>query len=257
MQYLDLSSRQDNVIVCGDIHGEFETLVFEIGRRGISDAVVIVAGDCGFGFCRYGYYDDLYKRKMHRKLERSNVLLLMVRGNHDNPLYFEKELADYPYMKTLPDYTVVHTSGHDILCIGGAVSQDRMFRRSIMAVSPKGQLPIWWADEPFVYKEAELQELETEGLRVDTVVTHPAPSFCPPLIKTDFDSFCANDDNLAEDVRRERAGLDAVYEWLTRHGHPLRYWYYGHYHHSAVYERCGVMFHLLGINELKAIPDNG
>ena len=59
MQYLDLSDHPDNVIVCGDIHGDFETLVYDIDRRQITDATVIVAGDCGFGFCRIGYYDNL------------------------------------------------------------------------------------------------------------------------------------------------------------------------------------------------------
>lgn len=253
MQYLDLSSRTDNVIVCGDIHGEYETLVHEIKRHGISDAVVIVAGDCGFGFCRPSYYDDIYKQKMHGKLEKSNVLLLMVRGNHDDPIYFEKELIDYPYMKTLPDYTVVHTTSHNILCIGGAVSQDRNFRKSMMEVRGKGKMPMWWANEPFVLKEEELQVLEDEYVHIDTVITHPAPSFCPPLVKGDFECFCANDDTLADDVRRERESLDAVYDWLKQHDHPLRNWYYGHYHHSDICERDGTLFHLLSINELKEI----
>lgn len=253
MQYLDLSSRPNYVIVCGDIHGEYETLVNEIEQHGISDAVVIIAGDCGFGFCRPAYYDDIYKRKMHGKLERNNVLLLMVRGNHDDPIYFEKELIDYPYMKTLPDYTIVHTNSHNILCIGGAVSQDRNFRISMMAVQGKGKMPLWWADEPFVFKKDELQVLEDEHVRIDTVITHPAPSFCPPYMKGDFEHFCANDDNLADDVKHEREGLDAVYDWLIQHGHPLHNWYYGHYHHSDIFERGGTLFRLLNINELKEI----
>lgn len=253
MQHLDLSARPDNVTVCGDIHGKFETLVYEIGQRRISNAVVIVAGDCGFGFCCLAYYDDVYKRKMHRKLESANVLLLMVRGNHDDPIYFEKELIDYPYLKTLPDYTVVHTVSRNILCIGGAVSQDRNFRISMMAVQSKGKMPLWWADEPFVFKKGELQTLEGERVRIDTVITHPAPSFCPPLVKGNFERFCANDENLADDVMHERKDLDALYDWLMQHGHPLHNWYYGHYHHSDIYERNGTLFHLLNINELKEI----
>lgn len=254
MQYLDLSDHPDNVIVCGDIHGDFETLVYDIDRRQITDATVIVAGDCGFGFCHIGYYDNLYKRKLHKKLAKANVLLLMVRGNHDDPIYFEKELIDYPYMKTLPDYTIVHTAGHNILCIGGAVSQDRNFRISMMSIQEKGKMPLWWTDEPFVFKLEELQVLEDESVRIDAVITHPAPSFCPPHTKGDFEYFCANDKNLAEDVRREREGLNKVYEWLSKYGHPLRYWYYGHYHQSATYEHNGTFFHLLNINELKELP---
>lgn len=251
MQFLDLSDRTDHVIVCGDIHGEFETLVFEINRCHITDAIMIVAGDCGFGFCRIGYYDTLYKQKLHNKLAKANVLLLMLRGNHDDPIYFEKELIDYPYMKTLPDYTIVHTASHNILCIGGAVSQDRNFRISMMSIQEKGKMPLWWADEPFAFKSEELQVLDDEHMLIDTVITHPAPSFCPPLVKGDFEHFCANDEDLAEDVKREREGLNKVYEWLTLHGHPLKKWYYGHYHQSGTYERNGTMFHMLNINELK------
>ncbi len=254
MQYLDLSDRYDHVIVCGDIHGEFATLVHNIEQRSISDAIVIVAGDCGFGFYRPKYYEATYMGKIHKKLKKANVLLLMVRGNHDDPIYFEKELIDYPYMKTLPDYTIVHTSSHNILCIGGAVSQDRNFRISMMSIQEKGKMPLWWADEPFNLKIDELQILEDEHVRIDTVVTHPAPSFCLPQTKGDFEHFCANDENLAEDVRREREGLNKVYEWLSKYGHPLRYWYYGHYHQSATCEHNGTLFHLLNINELKELP---
>ncbi len=141
MQYLDLSDYSDRIIACGDIHGEFETLVYEIGRHQITDSIVIVAGDCGFGFSRPTYYDDLYTKKMHKKLEKANVLLLMVRGNHDDPVFFEKELIDYPYMKALPDYTIVHTQSHNVLCVGGAVSVDRNFRLSLMSLPRKNKMP--------------------------------------------------------------------------------------------------------------------
>lgn len=90
MQYLDISYRDDIVEVCGDIHGEFETLVFNIVQKKIENATVIVAGDCGFGFNKLAYYDELYKRKLHRKLKKQNVLLLMVRGNHDAPCFLIK-----------------------------------------------------------------------------------------------------------------------------------------------------------------------
>ena len=160
MQYLDISYRVVIVEVCGEIHGEFETLVFNIVQKKIENATVIVAGDCGFGFNKLAYYDELYKRKLHRKLKKQNVLLLMIRGNHDDPLFFDKELIDYPYMKTLPDYTIVHTRKHNILCVGGAISIDRSFRISQMdynRILGKQRLPLYWKDELFRYDEDQLQ----------------------------------------------------------------------------------------------------
>lgn len=41
-------------LVCGDIHGEFKTLLYELKRKQIEDAVVLVAGDCGIGFEKPG-----------------------------------------------------------------------------------------------------------------------------------------------------------------------------------------------------------
>ena len=41
------------VVVCGDIHGAFETMVFKACvQYGMTDTLIIVAGDCGFGFER-------------------------------------------------------------------------------------------------------------------------------------------------------------------------------------------------------------
>lgn len=255
MQYLNLSYREDFVAVCGDIHGEFETLAFNVVQKGMENAIVIVAGDCGFGFNKLAYYDDLYKRKLHKKLEKQNVLLLMVRGNHDDPLFFDKELIDYPYMKTLPDYTLVHTKGHNILCVGGAVSIDRQFRLSQMdynRIFGKKRLPLYWKDEYFRYDEEQLRILEIENIKVDTVITHSAPDFCPPLTKGDVEHFCANDEELASDLDKERKDLTRLYEWLIENGHPLSNWFYGHFHASAesLDEITGTKFRLLDIQEL-------
>ena len=258
MQYLDISYRDDFVIACGDIHGEFETLVFNIIQKKIENAIVIVAGDCGFGFNKLAYYDELYKRKLHRKLKKQNVLLLMVRGNHDDPLFFDKELIDYPYMKTLPDYTIVHTRKHNILCVGGAISIDRSFRLSQMdynRILGKQRLPLYWKDEMFRYDEEQLQILNDEGIKIDTVITHSAPDFCPPFTKGDVEHFCANDDDLTSDLDKERKDFTRLYEWLVGNEHPLTNWFYGHFHTSAeIYdETMKIRFCLLNINELSRL----
>ena len=50
-----------NIVVSGDIHGDFTQLVYKCCvQYGLTDTLIIVAGDCGFGFNRPSYYEDLY-----------------------------------------------------------------------------------------------------------------------------------------------------------------------------------------------------
>ncbi len=50
MNMLDFPKAK-GIVVSGDIHGEFTKLVYKCCvQYGMTDTVVIVAGDCGFGF---------------------------------------------------------------------------------------------------------------------------------------------------------------------------------------------------------------
>ena len=44
-----------NVVVCGDIHGEFNVVIYKLCvQYQMTDTVLIIAGDCGFGFDKPG-----------------------------------------------------------------------------------------------------------------------------------------------------------------------------------------------------------
>ena len=117
-----------SVVVSGDIHGDFTQLVYKCCiQYSMTDTVIIVAGDCGFGLEKPGYYENLYKRCRER-LSKANNWLLFVRGNHDNPAYFNLLPIKHRRWMTLPDYSVVKACGHTILCVGGATSIDRTYR---------------------------------------------------------------------------------------------------------------------------------
>ena len=59
----------DSVYVVGDIHGEFRKLVFDITYKyKIKNSVIIIAGDCGFGFNKPKYYNLIYQ-KIHKRLD--------------------------------------------------------------------------------------------------------------------------------------------------------------------------------------------
>ena len=117
------------VVVCGDIHGAFETMVFKTCvQYGMTDTLVIVAGDCGFGFERPNHYINLYNGLAGR-LKKANNWIVFVRGNHDDPSYFQEEKICYERFRCVPDYSVIQACGLDILCVGGGVSIDRLPRQ--------------------------------------------------------------------------------------------------------------------------------
>lgn len=80
-----------SVVICGDVHGEFRELAFRLCvRYGMSDTLLIVAGDCGFGFEKPAYYEQVFSR-ISPKLSKANNYIAMVRGNHDDPSYFNEQ----------------------------------------------------------------------------------------------------------------------------------------------------------------------
>lgn len=77
-----------SIVVSGDIHGDFTKLVFKCCiKYEMKDTLIIVAGDCGFGFERPGHYENIYRRCCSR-LTKNNNWIVFIRGNHDNPAYF-------------------------------------------------------------------------------------------------------------------------------------------------------------------------
>ena len=117
-----------SVVVSGDIHGDFNLLVNKVCvQYQMRDTLVIVAGDCGFGFERKGYYEGIVRRNANRMREANNWIVF-IRGNHDNPAYFNGSSFNHKRFVAIPDYSVVKACGHTILCIGGAISIDRRYR---------------------------------------------------------------------------------------------------------------------------------
>ena len=116
------------LVVCGDIHGDFNLLVNKICvQYQMTYTVVIVAGDCGFGFEREGYYDNIVKRNSKR-MNKANNWIVFIRGNHDNPAFFDGKTFAHKRFMAVPDYSVIRACGHVVLCVGGAISVDRSYR---------------------------------------------------------------------------------------------------------------------------------
>ena len=256
MKTYDYSEKYATCAVCGDIHGEFDFLVGKMLRMELTNTLVIVAGDCGIGFDETGYYRRTYQR-IAKTLKKLNSGLLLVRGNHDDPEFFQREMIAFPRMRTLPDYSVVRFKDRTILCVGGAISIDRLYRidqMRILADSGRAPRKLYWENEAPQFDEREMDAIREAGLRIDTVVTHTAPSFCYPTTKRGIEMWMAYDPNLGKDIDEERATMDQIYNRLITDGHPLTQWYYGHYHCTSSDRINGIGFYLLDIGQIREVP---
>lgn len=238
------------VIVSGDIHGDFKTLVYKLCiRYECRDTLLIVAGDCGFGFDKPGYYEQVYNRVTER-LRKANNWIVFVRGNHDNPAYFSEERIAHKRWRTVPDYSVITANGHTILCIGGAISIDRFERKKHDARQRVKDIACYWPDEAPVYKPETIAPI---NLPVDTVVTHTSPSFCELSFHVGLESWAERDPELSDDVTAERTTMDNILNCLNGHGFPIKRWLYGHYHQSWNALIGGIRFSMLDIMEFKEV----
>ena len=246
------------IVVSGDIHGDYEKLVYKCCiEYSMTDTLIVVAGDCGFGFNRPGYYEDMYM-KLSSRLAKANNWLVFVRGNHDNPAYFDGKQVNYKRWKAVPDYSVLKASGHTILCVGGAISVDRSWRiyeQYIVEDKEKyGKLMpyVYWPDEAPVYDETKLDVIDRQ-CAIDTVITHTAPSFCEKQSRAEIQGWLIKDEDLLDDIKRERKVMDNLHAYLYAHSHPLQHWFYGHFHESWHSEIDGVRYNMLDILELREI----
>ena len=247
------------IAVCGDIQGDFNLLVHKMCvTYDMHDTLLIVAGDCGFGFEDKGYYDNIARRNS-RRMSRYNDWIVFVRGNHDNPAYFTGKTFVHKRFIAIPDYSVIEVCGHCVLCIGGAISIDRRYRKEWQK-NPRHHIDrscalapnVYWENEAPIFNE-ELLGAIGERYQIDTVVTHTAPSFCELLNKGGLEDWAQHDKPLLHDVACERMTMDNIYEKLQVMKMPLSKWFYGHFHQSRHESIDGTLFTMLDIMEMIAL----
>jgi len=238
------------MIFLGDTHGNNKKIKSEIVRKNITHDTIIHVGDYGIGFKKeFEDYNDL--RDMDRFLEDRSIIMYVIRGNHDNPIYFTGEYK-FQYLKLLPDYSRIEVEGKSLLCMGGAVSVDRVGRivENHKNIKLNMEERYWWSTEIFNYDE----ELLTTFTDIDIVVTHTAPSFVYPYDQVGkwppmMINFINNDPTLEAMLLEERRKLDKVCK-LLRKNNNIQHWYYGHFHKSEISLDGPTMFRCLGVYEL-------
>lgn len=241
------------LLLLGDIHGHFSVIHQYIELYGIKDAHIIQVGDFGVGFSTL----EKEKRMLelyHQKLVKNNVFVWAIRGNHDYKPYFDNDPFGFTNIKLVPDYTVLNLCDKNILCIGGAVSVDRMWRMTKnqkLGIHDGNDLKSWWSDEVF---NLDIDKLSTYR-DIDIVVTHTAPDYCPIDNTFGFGPFVegiiseTGDSQLKTDLLVERNQLTQAFQ-ILKENNNIKYHYYGHFHRSETVRVDNIQHRLLNVNEL-------
>ena len=168
---------------------------------------------------------DVAYGKVRAALEKNDICIYTIRGNHDDPAFFDGK-HDFERLHFLPDHCIIELCSKRIYPVGGAVFADidmvdplsrksrRMINDSLIKFGSSKR--VWWPDEA---PSASSGTLFPES--VDIVVSHEAPlSFEPPLVRAGY----VRDETWLKIVE-SRKYLDYVLQIVN----PTL-WFYGHYH---------------------------
>ena len=241
------------MIFSGDWHGKFKSVISAIDKCGITDDDILQVGDFGVGF---NHNDVMILHDLNCALQDRNLRVYAFRGNHDDKRYFlgkyfnkSPKESVFSNLFLVPDYTLLELQGHNILCIGGAISIDRLRMKTEMAKEEAaGTLPIYFESERFHFDMEKLYSFKN-GPNIDILATHTAPSYCLPFDKGPTDPL---DISLRKELEEERNQLTSVMDILLER-HKIIHHYYGHFHKSFLLEDRGVIHCCLGINEFKEV----
>jgi hypothetical protein len=252
-KHYDFNISPQSTFVIGDTHGNWPLIKYNIKKYKISNAILIIAGDCGVGFEKLQYYIGIYN-SMKKLLSENNVTIMCIRGNHDDPIYYNDNIIDEKHFKTISDYSVI-TVGHDedknnILCVGGAISIDRINRINFDIARSRygsGKTKSYWDNEYPVYRPDILEEIFTDGININTVVTHSAPKFAPLISKDGIKEWILIDPELKYDIDTERDTITKIYNHIVlKNKNNINTWIYGHFHCHDIYtSNEGVKFIML------------
>lgn len=234
-------------IYLGDIHGNFDFISWYVKAHKIKNTSIIQVGDFGIGFKKPNGETDpseeLKLDKLNRVLDKFNVNLFAIRGNHDNPAYFDGSYKNYDRINLMPDYSVLKIENKNHLFVGGAISIDRIYRTENID---------YWKDEVFVFDEQKTREVKN----ADVLVTHNCMSFLFPLwVDSNVLGFAKSDLGLLERITDERLQMTKMWDILTKENeNKIELHVYGHFHQNHTIFIDNTKHILLSINNTYEHP---
>ena len=222
------------VFIVGDVHGKWDALFKKIDSFDLCECTLICVGDLGVGF------KDSHAKEI-RALQFANdffaardIDFLSIRGNHDNPAFFNGEIQNFSNVRLVPDYHVETLNDKKFLFVGGAISIDRTIRKQGVS---------YWNDEAFKLDHSKIRQC-------DVLITHSAPTWNGPIEKIGIMAhYCQKDETLWDECMNERREHDI----LVQLAEPKRH-YCGHFHMHSVVDFYGCVSTILDELEIAQIP---
>ena len=225
-------------MLLGDIHGEYKPIYKYFKSYKLTDVDIIQVGDFGVGFYhndkRNIIKDDKELQNLSDYLGRRNSKIYVLRGNHDDPKYFDGSFVKYENIIFLVDYEPFNLNGINYLPIGGAISIDKGLnpydtRKKVGRVKKVGRrIGInWWPDEEIVFKPDVLKELTD----INIVLTHSAPDFALPYGIGKVSTENKDNPGLVMSILEERNILSKIFD-ILKEKNNITHWFYGHFHKS-------------------------
>jgi len=221
------------------------------GMSKYSNSIIIITGDAGIGMNNTKGQMEAFGN-LNKVLEYNNAFIIFIRGNHDNAEFFDGEKINFSNLKAIPDYSVIEANGENILCIGGAVTIDREWRKKqeerINSISQSSKKRLYCENEMPVFDASAIEEI-TKEIKIDYVISHSAPSFATPENKGMIDEWIEKDESLKTDIEQERLIMDKVFNMLSECGMKPKYWAYSHFNMAYIERRSNTIFRSLSSNQ--------
>ena len=222
------------IYIVGDIHGKWDALFKEIDSFDMCDCTLICVGDLGVGFKDSHAKEIRALQFANDFFTARNIQFLSIRGNHDNPAYFNGEIETFSNLRLVPDYHVETLNDKKFLFVGGAISIDRKLRKLGFS---------YWSNETFKLDHSKIQ-------KCDVLITHSAPTWNGPIEKSGIMShYCQKDETLWDECMTERKQHDILIK-LTG---PKRH-YCGHFHQFNIVDFDGCVSIILNELEIAQFP---
>lgn len=235
------------VFAVGDLHGDFGLFRDKIKDYQLNTAIGFICGDFGCGFNHNDPREPLKENRrlseLNTFLKKRNIFIYVVRGNHDNPSFFDGT-HNFSNLIFAQDYSVVKVGAHSYVAWGGAVSLDRS-PNPLFSWHGRREGIDYWAAERFNYDEEKINKLSD----IDVIIAHTRPDFAyPPVENKVLYKWTNYDATLRNDLIEEGQNITKAFNKISEKNNILRY-YFGHWHHSNLETINGTTFKLLDCSE--------